>query len=94
VTASAQLSTVPAPTEIFQSPAASLARKQTEVRQEASQALESITAHMQALAAQASELAALKDIFPAKVIDGLTQFANNTAGSIHIIKSAPPTLKR
>lgn len=94
MTASAQPSTVPAHPGAFESPAAMLARKQAEMRQEAARALDGLTSQMSALAEQAAALSELKDIFPQSVLTGLTQFANNTAGSVNIIKSVPPTLKR
>lgn len=88
MTASAQPSAVSAPTELRESPAAGLRRRQAEMRTDATHALDSLTARMAALAAEAIDLASIRDVFPQKVIDGLTQFANNTAGSVDIVTSA------
>lgn len=87
MTASAQVSALSSPTELRQSPADGLRRRSEEMRQDASQALESLAARMEALAAEAVDLAGIPNVFSAKVIDGLKQFANNSRGSAVIIRS-------
>lgn len=87
VTASAQVSALPAPTELRQSPADVLRRHSEEMRQDAAHALESLAARMEALAAEAVDLAGISNVFSPKVIDGLKQYANNSRGSAAIIRS-------
>lgn len=77
----------------FTTPAQRLKQHTAAIRLEAAEAYHNLAARMEALAAEAADLATVENVFPPKALEGLRQFTNNTRSSISIITSAMPAEK-